>query len=176
MRTRENYSKVKYCETKKTCHDIGQFDTPSTPHDFAQHTISQLVKSVACCVARQSSGANYGCTTSPFRPLLLLAGISVEGKWSVSLIRMNYRIIIVIIIIISLGKIVSSYIANTSRTHACTDVRTHTHTRTRTPPRTTVAVRCVGARDNGRSASHWNKLPASNSVCTIVFFFAYTKI
>ena len=35
------------------------------------------------------------------------------------------RIIILIIIIISLGKILSSYIANTSRPHACTDVRTH---------------------------------------------------
>ena len=42
---------------------------------------------------------------------------------------MKYRIIILIIIIISLDKILSSYIANTSRTHACTDVRTHIHDR-----------------------------------------------
>ena len=70
------------------------------------------------------------------------------------LICMNYRIIILIIITISLDKILSSYIANTSRTHArthaCTDVRTRTlahtraHSRKRTPPHTTVAVRCFG--------------------------------
>ena len=46
------------------------------------------------------------------------------------LICMKYRIIILIIIIISLGQIVLSYIANTSRTHACT----HSHTRAHTPP------------------------------------------
>ena len=57
---------------------------------------------------------------------------------------MKYRIVILIIIIISQGKILSSYIANTSRTHACTDVRTRTLAHTRTT-RTTVAVRCVGA-------------------------------
>ena len=38
------------------------------------------------------------------------------------LICMKYRIIILIIIIISLGKISLSYIANTSRTHACMHV------------------------------------------------------
>ena len=43
------------------------------------------------------------------------------------LICMKYRIIILIIIIISLGKISLSYIANISHTHACT--RTHAHTR-----------------------------------------------
>ena len=37
---------------------------------------------------------------------------------------MKYRILILIIIIISLGEILLSYIANTSRTHA----HTHTHT------------------------------------------------
>ena len=48
---------------------------------------------------------------------------------------MKYRIIILIIIIISLDQILSSYIANTShtRTHARTHTRTHvrTHARTR---------------------------------------------
>ena len=78
------------------------------------------------------------------KTLSKLAGIPVEWKSSVCLIRMKYRIIILIIIIISLGKILSSYIANTSRTHACTDVRTRTLAHTHTP-RTTVAVRCVGA-------------------------------
>ena len=50
------------------------------------------------------------------------------------LICMKYRIII-LIIIISLGKI-SSYIANTSRTHARTLANTHTPTHDR---------RCIGA-------------------------------
>ena len=66
------------------------------------------------------------------------------------LICMKYRIIILIIIIISLGKISLSYIANTSRTHACTHARAHTLTLTNKhaqphPPPTTVAVRCIGA-------------------------------
>ena len=57
---------------------------------------------------------------------------------------MKYRIIILIIIIISLDKILSSYIANTLRMHACTDVRTRTLAHTHTPP-TTVAFLCFGA-------------------------------
>ena len=44
------------------------------------------------------------------------------------LICMKYRIIIFIIIIISLDKILSSYIANTSRTHARTYARAHSRT------------------------------------------------
>ena len=57
------------------------------------------------------------------------------------LIRMKYRIIILIIILIRLGEILSSYIAKHIthiRMHGRTDAHTHT-------PRTTVAVRCVGA-------------------------------
>ena len=47
------------------------------------------------------------------------------------LISMKYRIIILIIIIISPGQISLSYIANTSRTHAHTwYAHTHTHRRT----------------------------------------------
>ena len=72
---------------------------------------------------------------------MLLAYIPAEGKSSVCLICMKYRIIILIIIIISLDKILSSYIANTSRTHG----RTHAHTRVHAHPHTTVAVRCFGA-------------------------------
>ena len=61
---------------------------------------------------------------------------------------MKYRIIILIIIIFSQGKISLSYIANTSLTHACTHVRAHMLTLANThtpPPPTTVAVRCIGA-------------------------------
>ena len=66
--------------------------------------------------------------------------VPVEGKSSVCLICMKYRIIILIIIIICLGQILLSYIENTSRTyartHAHTRARTYTHTRahTHTPP------------------------------------------
>ena len=85
--------------------------------------------------------------------------VPVEGKSSVCLICIKYRIIILIIIIISLGQILLSYIENTSRTH---DARTriYTRTRTHTPPslsgyhcamgrwRPTVTARSAG--DNGR--------------------------
>ena len=54
--------------------------------------------------------------------------VPVEGKSSVCLICMKYRIIILIIIIISMGEILLSYIANTSRTHILTHTQTHTHT------------------------------------------------
>ena len=55
--------------------------------------------------------------------------VPVEWKSSVclNLICMKYRIIILIIIIISLGQILLSYIANTSHTHA----RMRMHARTR---------------------------------------------
>ena len=95
--------------------------------------------------------------------------IPVERKSSVCLIRMKY-IIILIIIIISLIKIISSYFANTSRAHACTDVRTRTLAHMQTPTHDRHCSLCRW-RDNGRSATHWNKLPASNSVCPIVWVF-----
>ena len=64
--------------------------------------------------------------------------VPVEGKSSVCLICMKYRIIFLIIITISLGQILLSYIANTSRTHARTHAHTRTnactHTPTHTPP------------------------------------------
>ena len=62
--------------------------------------------------------------------LLLTSRVPVEGKSSVCVIFMKYRIIFLIIIIISLGQILLSYLANTSRTHACTHAHTHTHART----------------------------------------------
>ena len=58
-----------------------------------------------------------------------------EGKSSVCLICMKYRIIILIIIIISLGEILFSYIANTSRTHALTRARTHARKHMHARPR-----------------------------------------
>ena len=71
--------------------------------------------------------------------------VPVEGKSSVCLICMKYRILMLISIIISMGKISLSYIAKTSRTHACMHARAHTLTRTPPPPPTTIAVRSVGA-------------------------------
>ena len=62
--------------------------------------------------------------------LLFTSRVPVEGKSSVCLICMKYRIIFLIIIIISLGQILLSYIANTSRTQA----RRHAPARTRTQP------------------------------------------
>ena len=61
-----------------------------------------------------------------------ISRVSVEGKSSVCVICMKYRIIVLIIIIISLGQIILSYIymANTSRTH------THTRTHSRIDPPT----------------------------------------
>ena len=91
---------------------------------------------------------------------VLLAGIPVEGKSSACLIRMKYRIIILIIIIISLDKILSSYCKHIM--HARMHGRTHAHSRT--PPTFAVSVRPTMTahpfrrwRDNGRSATHWNK-------------------
>ena len=60
--------------------------------------------------------------------------VPVKGKSSVCAISMKYRKMILIIIIISLGQILLSYIANTSRT------------RIRTRPPSTIAVQVVDAR------------------------------
>ena len=71
-----------------------------------------------------------------FGRLIITRRVPVEGKSSVCLICMKYRIIILIIIIISLGQILLSYIANTSRTHACQRTRAHASASTHkdTPP------------------------------------------
>ena len=65
--------------------------------------------------------------------------VPVDGKSSVCVICMKYRIIILIIIIISLGQIILSYIWQTH--HARTHARTH-------PPTTVqvVTVRWLGVR------------------------------
>ena len=89
--------------------------------------------------------------------------VPVEGKSSMCLICLKYRIIFLIIIIISLGKILFSYIA-IHITHARMHTLEHAH------PTSTNDLRCVGApnhdgvmverpsfrrwRDNGRSATH----------------------
>ena len=68
---------------------------------------------------------------SPIFALMIIktSRVPVEGKSSVCLICMKYRIIFLIIIIISLGQILLSYIANTSRTNG----RTHANACARTP-------------------------------------------
>ena len=110
------------------------------------------------------------------------------------LIWMKYRIIIIIIIIISRGKILSSSIANPSHTHACTDVRTaRAHPRTlthTTPPPTTVAVRGAPNHDSvmvGRTLSdpgetmadrrliEINNAPAIRPLRKFGCFFAYIQ-
>ena len=69
-----------------------------------------------------------------WRTLYITSRVPVEGKSSVCLICMIYKIIFLIIIIINLGQILLSYIANTSRTHASMHPRAHTHPNTHTPP------------------------------------------
>ena len=49
--------------------------------------------------------------------IIITSRVPVEGKSSVCVICIKYRIIILIIIIISLGQILLSYISNTSYTH-----------------------------------------------------------
>ena len=71
-----------------------------------------------------------------------LRRVPVEGKSSVCMICMKYRITILIIIIIRLGKILL-YIANTSRTHAC--ACTHVHACGSTHTHTTVSAIQVSA-------------------------------
>ena len=115
--------------------------------------------SIVICVCTVETRAKPGIQ------LVLLkytSRVPVEGKSSVCLICMKYRIIILIIIIINLGQILLSFIANTSRTHALIHARTHAytrthartrtrtrirtraHTRTRTHTAVSVPVRCVG--------------------------------
>ena len=61
--------------------------------------------------------------------VIIASRVPVEGKSSVCAISMNYRKMILIIIIISLGQILLSYIANTSRTHICRHTPTHHYRR-----------------------------------------------
>ena len=66
----------------------------------------------------------YNCST----PITITSRVHVEGKSSVCLICIKYKIIFLIIIIISLGQILLLYIANTSRMHTRTHTCTHLHT------------------------------------------------
>ena len=80
--------------------------------------------------------------------------VPVEGKSSVCLICEKYRILFVIIFIISLGQILLSYIGNTSRTHARTHApaRTLAHTPPHTHHRRRIAIRWVCASQPWRPA------------------------
>ena len=78
------------------------------------------------------------CCSIQFKCLLMsnkqyTSRVLVEGKSSVSLICMKYTIIFLISIIISLGQIILSCIANTSRTHARERVHAPTPPPTHTP-------------------------------------------
>ena len=67
--------------------------------------------------------------------IMITSRVSVEGKSSVCVICMKYRIIILIIMIISPGKILLSYCKHIThpRMHARTHAYTHTHGHTHTP-------------------------------------------
>ena len=82
---------------------------------------------------RGTSFYNWNETVVPLGQLYEQARIPVQGKSSVCLICMKYRIICVIIIMSSLGQILLSYMANTSRTHAhaCARTRAHRYTHCR---------------------------------------------
>ena len=97
-----------------------------------------------------------------FVKITTISRVPVDGKSSVCLICMKYRIIILIIIVISLGQIVLSYIANTSRTHARTHAhactRTHAHTHTAVAAVQVIAIHwrpTVTARSAGDNAGRW---------------------
>ena len=106
------------------------------------------------------------------------------GGSSVCLICMKYMRIILIIIIISPGQILLSYIANTSRTDACTHA--HAHTRTHTPRwrscfrcsmgrcRPTVTARSAGDNDR-RCFIQINTREGDPGSPTLCVFFAYKK-
>ena len=86
--------------------------------------------------------------------------VPVEGKSSVCLICLKYRIIILIINIISLGQILLSYIANTSRPHARVRMHMHAHTHTSVVAVQFIAIRWVGrptvtARSTDDNAGRW---------------------
>ena len=67
--------------------------------------------------------------------------VPVEGKSSVCVICMKYRIIILITIIISLGQIILSYMAYTSSTHS--RMHAHTHRLANTPAHSLRRAGCL---------------------------------
>ena len=88
--------------------------------------------------------------------LIITSQVPVEGKSSVCLICLKYRIIILIIIIISLGQILLSYIENTPRTHACTlaCTRAHTHTLARVPAHEHAHMSMMSMHEHARVHTH----------------------
>ena len=108
-----------YRESEYDCHCSARSTVAITCTIILRYTTFQFF--YAECVRNKSHYCHY----------LPLAGVPVEGKSSVCLICVKYRIIILIIIIISLGQILLSYIANTSRTPTCKRERMHARTYTR---------------------------------------------
>ncbi len=94
---------------------------------------------------------------------------------------MKYKIIILIIIIISLGQILLSYIENTSRTHAHARAPTYTHTAE--PFRLALCDGSVAPKRDGTfrwqqwASLHSNKhMRGRSGFPRFCVFFAYTKI
>ena len=85
-----------------------------------------------------------------------LAGYSLKWKSSVCAIAMKHRNMILISIIISLGKILLSYIANTSRAyaHTCAHTRARTHTRAHAHTTTSLSPFWLSVFD-GSGAQPW---------------------
>ncbi len=77
--------------------------------------------------------------STEFHTFIRTSRIPVEGKSSVCVICMKYRIIVLIIIIIRMGQIILSYMGNThAHTHA------HTRARAQSHPPTAVTIQVVG--------------------------------
>ena len=105
--------------------------------------------------------------------LYILAGIPTEGKSSVCLICMKYRITICRTAWIKYFHRI--LLTHHARTHACTDVRTCT------PPHTTVAVRCFGAPNHdgvmvGRRCTEINRCTGHPISQRFWKLFAYKKM
>ena len=106
--------------------------------------------------------------------------VPVEGKSSVCLICMKYRILILIIIIIILGEILLSYIANTSRTHALAHVRTrartHAHARTHTHTHRAHAHTRTHAHTHTRTHAHTHTHRRLSSGSMLLWRRSVTKL
>ena len=81
--------------------------------------------------------------------IIITSRVLIEGKSSVCVICMKYWIIILSIIIISLGQISLSYIANTSRMHA--NIRAHAHTN---PPPSPFRLSLFDGSGGGGAPNH----------------------
>ena len=100
---------------------------------------SACISLVLCFGSNSSISVHVSFHHASFRSLHIPTSREpVEGKSSVCLISMKSRIIILIIIIISQGQILVSYIANTLRAHVRTRAGTHVRTRACTHARTPI--------------------------------------